>query len=91
MSVSARSPLQEQDAQGSLYPVAILIDELKSEDIQLRLNSTRRLSTTPGPSSTAHVQQPVVSSSFRASGNEEKLRLNPSVLAPPTLTPGQEN
>ena len=29
----------------SLYPVAILIDELKNEDIQLRLNSIRRLST----------------------------------------------
>jgi len=31
--------------QDSLYPVAILIDELKNEDIQLRLNSIRRLST----------------------------------------------
>jgi len=29
----------------SLYPVAVLIDELKNEDIQLRLNSIRRLST----------------------------------------------
>ena len=29
----------------ALYPVAILIDELKNEDIQLRLNSIRRLST----------------------------------------------
>ncbi|KAG0449022.1 hypothetical protein HPP92_027532 [Vanilla planifolia] len=28
-----------------LYPIAILIDELKNEDIQLRLNSIRRLST----------------------------------------------
>ena len=36
---------QEDDSQGSLYPVAILIDELKNEDIQLRLNSIRRLST----------------------------------------------
>ena len=27
----------------SLYPVAILIDELKNEDVQLRLNSIRRL------------------------------------------------
>jgi len=32
-------------SQDSLYPVAILIDELKNEDIQLRLNSIRRLST----------------------------------------------
>ena len=29
----------------TLYPVAVLIDELKNEDIQLRLNSIRRLST----------------------------------------------
>ena len=28
-----------------LYPVAILIDELKNEDMKLRLNSIRRLST----------------------------------------------
>jgi serine/threonine-protein phosphatase 2A regulatory subunit A len=31
--------------QESLYPIAVLIDELKHEDIQLRLNSIRRLST----------------------------------------------
>ena len=35
---------QEQE-QDSLYPVAILIDELKNDDIQLRLNSIRRIST----------------------------------------------
>lgn len=28
-----------------LYPIAVLIDELKNEDIQLRLNSIRWLST----------------------------------------------
>ncbi|KAK4371100.1 hypothetical protein RND71_010575 [Anisodus tanguticus] len=28
-----------------LYPIAVLIDELKNDDIQLRLNSFRRLST----------------------------------------------
>jgi len=28
-----------------LYPIAVLIDELKNEDIQLRLNSIRKLST----------------------------------------------
>ena len=28
-----------------LYPIAVLIDELKNEDIQLRLNSIRILST----------------------------------------------
>jgi len=32
-------------ADDTLYPVAILIDELKNENIQLRLNSIRRLST----------------------------------------------
>ena len=32
-------------ASDSLYPVAILIDELKNEDMKLRLNSVRRLST----------------------------------------------
>jgi len=36
---------QAQDGDTSLYPVAILIDELKNDDIQLRLNSIRRLST----------------------------------------------
>lgn len=28
-----------------LYPIAVLIDELKNEDIQLRLNSIKKLST----------------------------------------------
>eukprot|EP00054_Salpingoeca_dolichothecata_P012208 m.67806 g.67806 ORF g.67806 m.67806 type:complete len:581 (-) comp19837_c1_seq1:140-1882(-) len=28
-----------------LYPIAVLIDELKDEDVQIRLNSVRRLST----------------------------------------------
>ena len=37
---------QDLDSQGlSLYLVAILIDELKNEDVQLRLNSIRRLSS----------------------------------------------
>ena len=36
---------QAQEGDTSLYPVAILIDELKNDDIQLRLNSIRRLST----------------------------------------------
>lgn len=34
-----------RDDESELYPIAILIDELKNEDIQLRLNSIRRLST----------------------------------------------
>ena len=33
------------DAAESLYPIAVLIDELKHEDVMLRLNSIRRLST----------------------------------------------
>lgn len=28
-----------------LYPIAVLIEELKHEDVQLRLNAIRRLST----------------------------------------------
>jgi len=32
-------------AEEPLYPIAILIDELKNDDIQLRLNSIRRLGT----------------------------------------------
>ena len=29
----------------SLYPIAVLIDELRNEDVQLRLNSIKKLST----------------------------------------------
>jgi serine/threonine-protein phosphatase 2A regulatory subunit A len=29
----------------SLYPIAVLIDELRNDDVQLRLNSIRKLST----------------------------------------------
>ena len=29
----------------ALYPISVLIDELKNEDVQIRLNSIRRLST----------------------------------------------
>jgi len=34
-----------ETTEDSLTPIAILIDELKNEDIQLRLNSVRRLNT----------------------------------------------
>jgi serine/threonine-protein phosphatase 2A regulatory subunit A len=34
-------PSEEQE----LYPIAILVDELKNEDVQLRLNAIRNLST----------------------------------------------
>jgi len=33
------------DADESLYPIAVLIDELRNEDVQLRLNSIKKLST----------------------------------------------
>ena len=29
----------------TLYPIAVLIDELRNEDVQLRLNSIKKLST----------------------------------------------
>ena len=29
----------------SLYPIAVLIDELRNDDVQLRLNSIKKLST----------------------------------------------
>jgi serine/threonine-protein phosphatase 2A regulatory subunit A len=35
-------PLAESDP---LYPIAVLIDELKHEDVALRLNAVRRVST----------------------------------------------
>nr|CAD2152923.1 unnamed protein product [Meloidogyne enterolobii] len=34
-----------QEGEDSLYPIAVLIDELRNEDVQLRLNSIRKLST----------------------------------------------
>eukprot|EP00184_Porphyridium_aerugineum_P004704 CAMPEP_0184698726 /NCGR_PEP_ID=MMETSP0313-20130426/5232_1 /TAXON_ID=2792 /ORGANISM="Porphyridium aerugineum, Strain SAG 1380-2" /LENGTH=625 /DNA_ID=CAMNT_0027157697 /DNA_START=525 /DNA_END=2402 /DNA_ORIENTATION=+ len=34
-----------EDSEDALYPIAVLLDELKNEDIQLRLNATRRLKT----------------------------------------------
>ncbi|KAK8381221.1 hypothetical protein O3P69_008231 [Scylla paramamosain] len=35
----------EGTADDSLYPIAVLIDELRNEDVQLRLNSIKKLST----------------------------------------------
>ncbi|KAM3418899.1 hypothetical protein BST61_g4858 [Cercospora zeina] len=37
--------MEEQSAQDELYPIAVLIDELKHDDVLLRLNAIRRLST----------------------------------------------
>ena len=36
---------QQEEGEDSLYPIAVLIDELRNEDVQLRLNSIRKLST----------------------------------------------
>ncbi|ETN81849.1 HEAT repeat protein [Necator americanus] len=38
----SQSPSESDD---SLYPIAVLIDELRNEDVHLRLNSIRKLST----------------------------------------------
>lgn len=36
---------QAEEGEDSLYPIAVLIDELRNEEVQLRLNSIRKLST----------------------------------------------
>lgn len=36
---------EKKDSDESLLPIQLLIDELKNEDIQLRLNSIKRLDT----------------------------------------------
>jgi len=44
-----------EEVEDVLYPIAVLLDELKNEDVQLRLNSTRRLkiiATALGPERT---------------------------------------
>ncbi|KJH48794.1 HEAT repeat protein [Dictyocaulus viviparus] len=43
-TVIAPSPCHEE-SDDSLYPIAVLIDELRNEDVHLRLNSIRKLST----------------------------------------------
>jgi len=43
--LQGQSQLGERDPSTLLHPLAILIDELKSEDVVLRLNAIRRLST----------------------------------------------
>ena len=37
--------MARDSADDSLYPIAVLIDELRNEDVQLRLNSIKKLST----------------------------------------------
>uniref|UniRef100_A0A674NNF5 Protein phosphatase 2, regulatory subunit A, beta b n=1 Tax=Takifugu rubripes TaxID=31033 RepID=A0A674NNF5_TAKRU len=39
------SKMAGADGDDSLYPIAVLIDELRNEDVQLRLNSIKKLST----------------------------------------------
>lgn len=36
---------QDEELDAALYPIAVLLDELKNEDLQLRLNATRRIKT----------------------------------------------
>ncbi|CDF34104.1 unnamed protein product [Chondrus crispus] len=36
---------QDEDLDAALYPIAVLLDELKNEDLELRLNATRRIKT----------------------------------------------
>lgn len=36
---------QDEELDASLYPIAVLLDELKNEDLNLRLNATRRIKT----------------------------------------------
>lgn len=38
-------PLTRTSEEQELYPIAVLVDELKNEDVQLRLNAIRNLST----------------------------------------------
>lgn len=43
--MSAAPVATQEESEDSLYPIAVLIDELRNEDVQLRLNSIRKLST----------------------------------------------
>uniref|UniRef100_A0A672SDK8 Serine/threonine-protein phosphatase 2A 65 kDa regulatory subunit A beta isoform-like n=1 Tax=Sinocyclocheilus grahami TaxID=75366 RepID=A0A672SDK8_SINGR len=41
----SNNPSSASEGDDSLYPIAVLIDELRNEDVQLRLNSIKKLST----------------------------------------------
>ncbi|KAL3068130.1 hypothetical protein niasHS_011037 [Heterodera schachtii] len=43
--MATTAPIATEEGEDSLYPIAVLIDELRNEDVQLRLNSIRKLST----------------------------------------------
>uniref|UniRef100_A0A1I7XUN7 Protein phosphatase PP2A regulatory subunit A n=1 Tax=Heterorhabditis bacteriophora TaxID=37862 RepID=A0A1I7XUN7_HETBA len=45
MTAVASHTAVHDEGDDSLYPIAVLIDELRNEDVQLRLNSIRKLST----------------------------------------------
>jgi len=43
--MASSGPTTDASSDESLYPIAVLIDELRNEDVQLRLNSIKKLST----------------------------------------------
>lgn len=43
--MAATSVAQDEELDASLYPIAVLLDELKNEDLNLRLNATKRIKT----------------------------------------------
>uniref|UniRef100_A0A914WW71 Protein phosphatase 2A regulatory subunit n=1 Tax=Plectus sambesii TaxID=2011161 RepID=A0A914WW71_9BILA len=43
--MAVQPPQSTEESEENLYPIAVLIDELRNEDVQLRLNSIRKLST----------------------------------------------
>ncbi|KAK6034056.1 hypothetical protein COOONC_28437 [Cooperia oncophora] len=45
MSTAVVQSPGHDESDDSLYPIAVLIDELRNEDVHLRLNSIRKLST----------------------------------------------
>jgi serine/threonine-protein phosphatase 2A regulatory subunit A len=59
--------LDNSDMDETLYPIAVLMDELKHEDLSLRLNSIRRISTIAlalGPERTRNELIPFLDGSF---------------------------
>jgi serine/threonine-protein phosphatase 2A regulatory subunit A len=44
-AAAAAAPSADDEVDVELYPIAVLLDELKNDDIKLRLNATRRLKT----------------------------------------------
>ncbi|NXK70962.1 2AAA phosphatase, partial [Sylvietta virens] len=69
------------DGDDSLYPIAVLIDELRNEDVQLRLNSIKKLSTIAlalGVERTRSELLPFLTGTWRERGREgPKIRGGP--------------